>query len=182
MSEGEADLAKIRSIIFPFFKVRKIKESLNSIKNNKISGWEKWLQIELAMYLARSSDVAEWNMEYVFKVNKKFNAGRSFIYLDLGFRLKKHSKSEWFFVDIKQHDDYQKCIDGMTKDFQKVITARKRSLRGVSIRYIACAGIFISQDKRTVKKYVENIMNDLKITSQGIYIDKINKHHSLIIF
>jgi ribonuclease HII len=71
----------------------------------------------------------------------------------------------------------------MAKDADKVFSARKKSFGGLSIRYIACAGIFLKDDEDKIMDYAEESLSKYGIDSDdGFFIEPIDKHHMLLIF
>lgn len=161
MLKQNEDIDNIGNVIFDFFKTKRIKESLDSIHELKITGWEKWWQTELAIYLANSESIAEWDMEHPFDTDKRTKLNQEYMALDIGFRLKNHSRTDWLFVELKQDNDYRICIDKMCKDAIKVFSARKKSFQGLSIRYIACAGIFLAENDDKVLDYAKKKLDKI---------------------
>lgn len=179
---AKKDLDKIRSLIIDFFKSRKIINSLNSIHELGITGWEKWWQTELAIYLGNSDNVSEWDMEHRFKIDKRTTKSKDYVSLDLGFRLKNHRKEDWYFLELKQHNDFHQCFRKMCKDIDLVISTRKHSSGGLTNRYLVCAGIFLRKDEHEVKKYAETTLDEFGLDSDGIFLKNLGKHYQLLIF
>lgn len=184
MPAPKDDLDKIGHVLLDFFETKRIRESLTAIHTLGISGWEKWWQTELAIYLADADPIAEWDMEHPFDTDKRKNHSQARMALDIGFRLKRHAKDEWHFVELKQDNDYKRCIDKMCRDADKVFSARKHSFDGLRVRYIACAGAFLTiKDEDAVLKYAEEALDSLGVDEDdGLYLEPISKHHSLLIF
>jgi hypothetical protein len=184
MPAKKDDLDKIGNVLLEFFETKRIRDSLDAIHKFGVSGWEKWWQTELALYLANADDaVAEWDMEHPFDTDKRTESSQSRMALDIGFRLKRHAKDEWHFVELKQDNDFKRCIDKMCKDAEKVFSARKNSFEGVRVRYIACAGAFLTvKDEDEVLQYAEDAFGDFDIEADGFFLERIGKHHSLLIF
>lgn len=184
MAAKKDDLDKIGDILLEFFKSKRIVTSLDAIHKFGLSGWEKWWQTELALFLAEAEHlISEWDMEHPFDVDKRTRLAQSRMALDIGFRLKRHAKDEWHFVELKQDNDYKKCIDRMARDADKVFSARKQSFDGLKVRYIACAGAFLTvTDEDKVLDYAEQALGNFDIdASDGFYIDKVGKFHSMLI-
>ena len=184
MTPKKDDLDKIGEVLLEFFKTQRISDSLDAIHKFGLSGWEKWWQTELALFLARADHIiAEWDMEHPFDTDKRTRLVQSRMALDIGFRLKRHAKDEWHFVELKQDNDYKKCIDRMARDADKVFSARKHSFDGLKVRYIACAGAFLTiKDENNVLDYAEKALDKLDIDfDDGFYIDKVGKYHSMLI-
>lgn len=184
MAAKNDDLDKIGHVLLEFFKTQRIGDTLDSIHRNRVSGWEKWWQTELALFLANADHlVSEWDMEHPFDTDKRTRLEQSRMALDIGFRLKRHAKDEWHFVELKQHDDYRKCIDRMCKDTEKVFSARKHSFGGLKVRYIACAGAFLTvKDEDDVIDYAEAALSDFDIEIDGFFLEPVGRHHSILVF
>ncbi len=183
MTRASQDLQKVGDVLLEFFKTKRVRDSLGLFMNLGVSGWEKWWQTELAVYLAGADNIAEWDMEHPFDTDRRTAIAQSRMALDIGFRLKRHATDSWYFIELKQHDDYQRCLQRMGKDIEKVLSARKRSFDGLQVRYIACAGLFADQGNSTdeIIEYAETLMEALGAESGGVILEEIGKHHSLIV-
>lgn len=135
------------------------------------------------MYLGNSDHISEWDMEHPFDIDKRTSLKQNRMALDIGFRLKRHAKDSWYFVELKQDNNYKVCIDKMCRDAEKVFSAKTKSFDGLTVRFIACAGIFLSAtDDETVLDYAESALDRIGVDEADIYIEKVGKHHSLLIF
>lgn len=182
MAIQKNDLDQIGEVLLDFFKTPRIRDSLDEIHQVGITGWEKWWQTELAMYLSSAEIIAEWNMEHPFDVDRRKRLVQSRMALDIGFRLKRYAKDEWHFIELKQHNDYKLCIDKMCRDADKVFSARKHSFDGIRVRYIACAGAFLSvKDTDAVLYYAEDALDSINAETKRPYLESISKHHQLLI-
>ncbi len=184
MPQKKDDLDKISDVVLDFFKTKRIVDSLNAIHDCGLSGWEKWWQTELALFLAQTDRIGDWDMEHPFDTDKRTRLAQSRMALDIGFRLKGHAKDDWYFVELKQDNDYKKCVDRMARDADKVFSARKQSFDGLKVRYVACAGVFLTEkDEDMVLDYAEDSLDKLDIEfGDGFFIEKIGKFHSMLIF
>jgi len=180
---GGNDLDKIADVLLQFFKIKRISDSLALIKEFGVSGWEKWWQVELALFLSQSGDmIAEWDMEHPFDTDRRSRLAQNRMTLDIGFRLTRHVKESWYFVELKQADEYRVCINRMCKDADKVLSARKHSVDGLSIRYIACAGAFLDAEEKAVLDYAEEALDSINVDHDGFYFNKIGKGYNLLLF
>ena len=57
------DLQFLEKLFLSFFKPPHVRKTLFAINESGITGWEKWLQVELATHLLRRSDVRSWDRE-----------------------------------------------------------------------------------------------------------------------
>ncbi|MEI6026822.1 MAG: hypothetical protein WCT47_09045 [Betaproteobacteria bacterium] len=177
------DLDKISDIVHSFFENKRIVETLEKIGSFGVSGWEKWWQVEFALFLSHADDViADWDMEHPFETDKRTKLAQSRMALDIGFRLKRQAKDRWYFVELKQADSYRACIDKMIKDADKVFSARKKSFDGLNIKYIACAGVFRKADEEEVLDYVEDELDKAGIDHDGFYFENLAKGYCLLVF
>jgi len=176
MASSKSEFEKISSVLDSFFESQRIKDALKHIYEHDISGWEKWWQIELAMHLSTLPNIGEWDMEHRFVTDKRTRIAQDAMALDIGFRLKSHSLGTWYFVELKQNNDYRRCIDNMAKDADKVFSARKRSNHGVTIRYIACAGIFLTCDHDELIEYANDRLN-----FDHYALAEVSDHHTLLL-
>lgn len=182
MSAYKDDLDKISNVLFAFFRNKRISDSLTSFHELEITGWEKWWQTELALFLSQADGIADWVIEHPFDVDGRSRSSKLRMSLDIGFRLKHHSTSDWHFVELKQDNDYKRCIEKMCTDADKVFTARTRSFDNLGIRFIACAGVFldIKDDDEVIEYVMDAYGSDLG--DEDIRMERVGKHHSLLVF
>lgn len=177
------DLDQISDVLFEFFSNKRVIEALEHVHKFEVSGWEKWWQVELALYLAHADHkIAEWDMEHPFDTDLRTKHAHARMALDIGFRLKRQPKDQWYFVELKQADDYRACIDRMCKDANKVFSARKLSFDGISIRYVACAGVFLDADEDEVEEYLNVACDRENIEVDGFYYEELCKGYRLLVF
>lgn len=177
------DLDKIADVLLGFFEDGRITEALSKVREFGVSGWEKWWQVELALYLSHADDlIAEWDMEHPFETDQRTRLAQGRMALDIGFRLKKHSKDSWYFVELKQADDFRQCIDRMCKDGEKVLSARQKSFDGLRIRYIACAGVFLDADECAVETYLNQACERFDLEIDGFYFEPLCDGYRLLVF
>lgn len=177
------DLEKIVDVLNKFFKDKRITTSLKIFKEFGLTGWEKWWQMELGVFLAHDPNIAEWDIEHPFEVDKRTKLNQSRMALDIGFRLKSHKKDEWYFIELKQADSYMECIAKMSSDAAKVFSAKNSSFDNLKVRYIACAGIFLKSNEDAVLDYAEKQMDKNRIPfDDGFFVEEINEHHMMLVF
>jgi L-alanine-DL-glutamate epimerase-like enolase superfamily enzyme len=70
----------------------------------------------------------------------------------------------------------------MMKDAVKVFSGRTKSFDGLSIRYIACAGVFLEAKEKEVAKYLEESANKNDIDIDGHYYEKLCEGYKLLLF
>ncbi|MGO9265461.1 MAG: hypothetical protein ACLQBA_11375 [Candidatus Binataceae bacterium] len=71
---------------------------MDAINETEVSGWEKWWQVELALYLSDQDEVADWNMEERFFTDLRRSVEKDCIAVDLCFRRKRCSKDSMIYT------------------------------------------------------------------------------------
>ena len=180
---ADDDLDKIADVLLDFFDDKRVIEALDKVHKFGVSGWEKWWQVELALFLSHADDkIADWDMEHPFDTDRRTKLAQSRMAIDIGFRLKRQAKDQWYFVELKQADDYRTCIDRMCKDANKVFSARKQSFDGLTVRYMACAGVFRDAAEKDVESYLYEVANRDGIEIDGFYFEKLCEGYKLLVF
>ena len=151
----EADFEFTLAILDSFFAQKRIRTALAKIAETEVSGWEKWWQIELALFLSEHEDVAEWNMEEPFFIDRRHRTPQDSLAIDLCFRRKGQSSEKFIFLELKQDQDWKRCIANMMMDADKVSSAQTKSLLGAKIRSFFLAGIYFRMPKADIHDYIE---------------------------
>jgi len=159
----EADFEFTWSVLTDFFKQKRIQRTLAAIEEAEVTGWEKWWQIELALYLSEHDEVGNWNMEERFFTDLRRGTEKDSIAVDLSFRQKRCSKDAMIFLELKQDADWKRCIENMLRDAKKVFGAHSRSHEGSAVRSFFVAGIYPSEPKGVVHDYVERRLDELEM-------------------
>lgn len=162
-TQFEADFEFTWGVLTDFFKQKRIQRTLAAIEDTEVTGWEKWWQIELALYLSEHKEVGDWNMEERFFTDRRRGTGRDCITVDLSFRQKCHSTDALIFLELKQDPDWKRCIANMLRDANKVFGAHSRSHEGSVVRSFFVAGIYRSEPKTLVHDYVGRRLEELKM-------------------
>ena len=119
------DMCTVKEMMDEFISQEHITKGLKQIAEIGITGWEKWWQIELAIFLDSYENIKEWDMEHEFEVDRRKYGGDR-LYVDFGFTLNDWS-GEYVFLELKQNNDFKKCIDMMFKDAEKCEVLKSRS-------------------------------------------------------
>jgi hypothetical protein len=161
--EIEADFEFTWSVLTDFFGQRRIQRTLDAIHGTEVSGWEKWWQVELALYLSDHPEVGSWNMEERFFTDRRRCSTNDSMAIDLCFRRKRCSKDAMIYLELKQDAEWKRCMENMLRDAVKVFQAQTRSHEGASMRSFFVAGIYPSIAKVEVHDYVEKRLDELEI-------------------
>ena len=70
--------------------------------------------------------------------------------------MKGYSTKEMLFLELKQNNDFAKCVANMLSDTEKVFSAQKYSSTGLMIRNFFVVGVYPSGDltKKTIHDYI----------------------------
>jgi hypothetical protein len=150
------DMRVVRELMNDFLSKSHIQKGLKQISEVGITGWEKWWQVELAIFLDEHPGIKEWDMEHEFEVDRRTSGGDR-LYVDVGFTMNGWS-NEYVFLELKQNSDYKKCIDQMFKDAEKFECLKKKSIDGVAKRSVFVVGLFKKYDMEYIFEYFESTM------------------------
>jgi hypothetical protein len=159
----EADFEFTWGVLADFFNQKGIQRALDGIAECGATGWEKWWQIEFALYLSDRDDIGDWNMEEGFFTDLRRSVEKDRIAVDFGIRKRGCSKDSMIFLELKQDADWKRCIENMLRDVAKVFSAQSRSHEGASMRSFFVCGIYRSEAKKDVHDYIEKRLNELDI-------------------
>jgi hypothetical protein len=163
LARFEADLDFTFDILESFFKRARVQRALQNIEEMEVTGWEKWWQIELALYVDEHPEVAEWDMEEPFFTDRRTSTQKDFVAIDLCFRRKKHSSESMVFLELKQDLDWKRCVNNMMRDAEKVYGCHSRSHSGAAIRNFFLAGVYPSEQKAVVHDYIKERAEELDV-------------------
>lgn len=156
MDVFKSDLKIVRNIMDGFLSQPHIKKGLNQISELGITGWEKWWQIELAIYIDEYPDIEEWDIEHAFDVDGR-KVQKTTLFVDFGFTMKGWNK-QYSFIELKQNEDFKKCIDNMFKDAEKYELLKSESNDGVAKRSVFVVGLFSANNWDYVHEYFLSCM------------------------
>ncbi|WP_288357019.1 hypothetical protein [uncultured Pseudomonas sp.] len=128
MKKSRTDFDFVSSILEEFFDRRKLRNSLSIIHDQEITGWEVWIQIELANFLSEHITMPQWcrelPLEFDYRREKtKWHFKPDFILRKKGWRL-----DQYVALEIKQHHQAGNCITNMIADLAKVAKMRKSEI------------------------------------------------------
>lgn len=155
----QKDFDFVQKIAEQFFKRVHIKKTLKTIDECSMTGWEKWLQIELASFLQDHPEVKAWWRESSYQLDKRVIASRKKCAVD--FLVHEKAKHSHMAIELKQTKSATACIQGMLKDKRKI-----QSIKGAEydIRSVWCIGVHHSVGEDEVSRLV------------NYYSDKAKRH------
>jgi hypothetical protein len=168
----EADFAFVRERLDQFFDRGAVRRALDLIDEVEITGWEKWWQVEFAAWLSEDNEIGDWVMEEVFFTDLRRNTAKDSIAIGIGFRMKGFSSKEMLFLELKQNNDWCRCIENMLKDVEKVESTQTYSETGLMIRNFFVVGIYPTGNttKKMIHDYVEKRAEELNIPLERAHV------------
>lgn len=151
----EADFEFVVKLLSAFFGKARIRSTLKKIYETEATGWEKWWQVELAMFLSEHEEVVEWDLEEVFLTDLRTSTDKDRMAIDVCFRRKRNAANHFVFLELKQDLDWKRCIANMLQDAEKFSISHKRSESGLDVRSFFLVGVYPSEDKKAVHDYIE---------------------------
>ena len=116
------DFNFLKNLLTEFLSQPDLIERFQIMKQTKISGWETWFQIELAIFLQQHENVAEWERESRHSLDKRKKDYRNNISID--FYIRQKYAQESIPLEIKQNEVARTCIRNMINDIAKFIRIR----------------------------------------------------------
>ncbi|MGC8495570.1 MAG: hypothetical protein ACP5SH_28000 [Syntrophobacteraceae bacterium] len=150
------DFRFVCRILAEFCDQRRIIETLKSIHDLSITDWEKWLQVEIMVFLRTHSDVRSIQKEYRYQCDKR-KTYHTNVYADIYFERQYTNRDVGIVLELKTHNHTATCIDRMICDRQKI-----EKLRTNNIRSFWVVGFHLKDEKSpmVLKQYICNQLND----------------------
>ncbi len=176
----KADFEFSTDLLSSFFKKRDIVKRFQLIEESKLTGWENWLKIELAMYISKQPDIAEFGVEWRFNVDQRTSTSskQESAAIDLCFRKKHCAANKFIGVELKQAPSYETCISNIVNDVKKVYSLRKKANDGNELRHLFVLGIFQNQEanQEAIKNRIEKKMEAVGgLYPEAIVVEEINE-------
>jgi len=114
------DFEFVSLLLEQFFKQSHIQKRLKLIQFREITGWEIWIQVEFSVFLEGHVEVAEWDREFKYSVDRRSARHRKHIAIDFVIRRKRSALEQYIALEIKQNLNVSSCIRGMMEDTCKV--------------------------------------------------------------
>ncbi|MFK3971169.1 hypothetical protein ACI2KS_10625 [Pseudomonas sp. NPDC087358] len=151
------DFQHIRSLIEQFLGRRTIRSALSVIRANEITGWEIWLQVEFARFLAEHPDEPEWKREVRFEFDYRREKNSWYLKPDFLIRKKGAAVDRYMALEIKQHSQLGSCMSNMIIDLAKVRRIRKSE---VDLRSYWALGIFQADAQDDIRGIIETKLEE----------------------
>lgn len=136
MSAISQDLEFLKVLVEDFFRRAQIRSTLTAIREESITGWEKWLQIEFASFIRKHAEVKAWSRESSYQLDQRVAEARSKCAVD--FIIHQRRKHSHLAVEMKQIKSPSSCVNAMVKDIKKLHAIRRSEF---DIRSVWCIGV-----------------------------------------
>lgn len=164
------DFKFIITLSSDFFQRAHIKRSLKAIDASKMTGWEKWLQIELATYLDTRADIKTWWRESSYEIDGRVAESRKKCAVD--FLVHQKRKQSHMALELKQVNSPTACVQGMLRDKKKIDSIKTTKY---DIRSVWCVGVHRCAEMDEVKRLVAYYSSKLKspVNSTFLFTERI---------
>ncbi len=143
----KSDFEFMTSLADEFFRRPHVKRILRALDESSITGWEKWLQIELAAFLGVHTGITAWWRESKHELDQRVLASRKKCAVD--FLVKEKWKQTHMALELKQANSPNACIKGMLRDKKKIASIKQAKF---DIRSAWCLGIHRAEDPGEVRR------------------------------
>jgi hypothetical protein len=117
------DFEFVTELATQFFAQRSVRRTLLVIREQRITGWEKWLQVEFAAFIQDHENVKAWGREALFGMDKRVEKAR--IRCAVDFIVHQKFKQSYFALEMKQIDSVSRCTRAMISDIAKMLTIKR---------------------------------------------------------
>lgn len=162
-----------------FLKQKHIKEMLFILNENKLSGWEKWIQFELFKYLSIQEN--EVYPECSYCIDGRCNTEKDINRLDIVYRNKSHRTDLYNGIELKVHYCSEYAIGGIITDMFAVNTIAPSEWEFRSILGVACYSVENMDGKSDATKY-KAIINSLIKDGAAKIIENIAGWYFLVLY
>ncbi len=121
----QRDFEFIIELMDEFIKKRTIKDRLNIIEKEDITGWEIWWQIEFSAFLSNHNKISYWARECILPVDKRTKWKKEKMAIDFLIKQKYSKKDSYIALELKQHKSMKQCITKMMVDIDKITSVKK---------------------------------------------------------
>jgi hypothetical protein len=177
MDTTHKDFIFLKNLLTEFVSQPHLIRRFQIMKETKISGWEIWFQIELAIFLQQHEDVADWERESRHSIDKRKVDWRNNISID--FYIRQRCAHGLIPLEIKQNEVAKQCIKNMIEDINKFRKIKPSSHK--TNREPWCLGIHNKVNEKTIRDYLTDY--DLIYNENYFWIHEIpNTEYMITLF
>lgn len=139
MSYFIKDHSFIFDVFKEFFDKRSVRHKLSLINEMGITDYEKWLQIELLLFLKDHEKIRKVIREFKFELDRR-KTGKQYCFVDFLIEKKKsHNDGIGIPIELKQAHSPTNCITKMLEDVRKCNDIKPSKQ---PTRFFWCLGIY----------------------------------------
>lgn len=169
------DLNFLKELANDFFQQTEIVNKLNQFIENRIKGWEIWLQVEFALFLFNHPNVSEIEREKRYELDKRMSKDKNICSID--FLIRQKFKQSAIPLEIKQHENASNCICYMLKDIEKY--EKVKGSGTTTGRSLWCLGVHPTVEEDYLKRLIDD--NKFRKFIQIMCFLKILKGRALVL-
>jgi len=121
----QRDFEFIIDLMEEFTKQKMIRDRLNIIEKENVTGWEIWWQIEFSSFLSNHNKISYWDREFILPVDKRTKWKKEKMAIDFLIKQKYSKKDRYIALELKQHKSMKQCITKMIVDIDKINSIKK---------------------------------------------------------
>lgn len=146
------DFEFVRDLSSDFLSRSAISKTLKFINDEKISDWEKWMQIEFAKFCRTNERVSSAGREARYALDKRMSGSKQTCSID--FKITETRKRSSFGIEFKQNTSARACINAMCSDVKKTWC-----IRGSwdDLRSIWCVGVHMPHPHKGTLELIEEV-------------------------
>lgn len=164
MRKPRDDFHFVSELLTAFFRQPSLKSALRVIQAREITGWEVWIQVELARFLSEHETGPEWYREESLQFDYRIEKTRYFFKPDFIIRKKGAATGRYIALEIKQHRQAGNCVSNMVSDLVKVSKMRRSE---IDLRSFWALGIFQTEHNSDVETIIQS-----KLEAAGLEFHK----------
>ena len=166
------DFEFLANLFDKFFSQKSIRDRLNLIEGKNITGWEIWLQVELAFFLDVQENVMDWMREVPCSTDRRVEKLKAKGIIDFWLREKNKSTETMIAIELKQAKVAKSCITAMIKDLNKFHSLKPSEQN--CIRTFWCVGIHPQvEEDETCIQYINDNKDGYEFNQNHILSKKI---------
>lgn len=162
------DFDFIAGLADEFFRRVHVKRILGAIDESAMTGWEKWLQIELASFLGTHNGVRAWWRESKYELDQRVLDSRKTCAVD--FLVREKWKQSHMALELKQSNSPNHCIKGMLRDKKKIASIKYAKF---DIRSVWCLGVHRAEDPSEIRRLTNYHADKMKtVIKPALFVSK----------
>lgn len=170
---AQGDLKFLAETLISFFKRARIYKALQTIDEKGITGWENWLEVELAIYFSAHDGISECKLEAPLPIDKRKEKVLEKPRVDFALRRKGFAKSRYIYLELKCANSPRTCVKNMLYDIRKLEKAKSRKVRSSFV-----IGVHHRENKPRIRKLIrQHVGKRDDVSSAYISYESVTTRH-----